>query len=167
MREAFARILADRRASGDASTSDDDDDDDDGPRSALDARRDGDDASESEIPPLRERLKRGARRVRDGAAPRARSSATRRASATRGDGFRVANALAAWLRADDETYERALLTRGVDVDDALARARVAGVRASRAVFVEWLEGEGVALAHTKTRRARERRRRARVGAPSR
>ena len=160
MREAFARILADRRASGDASTSDDDDDDDDGPRSALDARRDGDDASESEIPPLRERLKRG----RDAATTGdARSSATRRAATD----SEVANALAAWLRADDETYERALLTRGVDVDDALARARVAGVRASRAVFVEWLEGEGVALAHTKTRRARERRRRARVGAPSR
>ena len=164
MREAFARILADRRASGDASTSADDDDDDDGPRSALDARRDGDDASESEIPPLRERLKRG----RDAATTGdARSSATRRATRRAATDSEVANALAAWLRADDETYERALLTRGVDVDDALARARVAGVRASRAVFVEWLEGEGVALAHTKTRRARERRRRARVGAPSR
>jgi hypothetical protein len=163
VREAFARILADRRASGDASTSDDDDDDD-GPRSALDARRDGDDASESEIPPLRERLKRG----RDAATTGdARSSATRRATRRAATDSEVANALAAWLRADDETYERALLTRGVDVDDALARARVAGVRASRAVFVEWLEGEGVALAHTKTRRARERRRRARVGAPSR
>ena len=67
------------------------------------------------------------------------------------------------MRADDETYERALLMRGVDADDALARARAAGVRASRAAVRRVARGRGRrALAHEAA--ARERRLRARVGA---
>jgi hypothetical protein len=56
------------------------------------------------------------------------------------------------MRADERTYESALLMRSIDVDDALARARATGVRASRVDFVAWFETEGLAYSQTKKRR---------------
>ena len=124
-------------------------------------RRDGggDDAetadaseSESEIPPLRERLL-GSRATASEASP------SRRGEPKRGEPKRakpseaeLADSLTMWMRADERTYESALLMRSIDVDEALARARAAGVRASRVDFVAWLETEGLAYSQTKKRR---------------
>jgi len=57
-----------------------------------------------------------------------------------------------WLKSCEVTYERVLLMRSLDVDDALERAREVGVRSSRADFIKCLEEHGVAFSQTKKRR---------------
>ena len=57
-----------------------------------------------------------------------------------------------WMKSCEETYERVLLMRSLDVDDALERAREVGVRSSRADFIKCLEEHGVAFSQTKKRR---------------
>ena len=110
--------------------------------------------SESEIPPLRERLL-GSRATASEASPSRRAEPSKRAEQSKRakpSEAELADALTMWMRADERTYENALLMRSIDVDDALARARAAGVRASRVDFVAWLETEGLAYSQTKKRR---------------
>lgn len=57
-----------------------------------------------------------------------------------------------WMKSCEVTYERVLLMRSLDVDDALERAREVGVRSSRADFIKCLEEHGVAFSQTKKRR---------------
>lgn len=57
-----------------------------------------------------------------------------------------------WMKSCELTYERVLLMRSLDVDDALERAREVGVRSSRADFIKCLEEHGVAFSQTKKRR---------------
>ena len=107
--------------------------------------------SESEMPPLRERLL-GSRANASEASPTRPPTGRARRKRAKPSEAELADALTTWMRADERTYESALLMRSIDVDDALARARATGVRASRVDFVAWLETEGLAYSQTKKRR---------------
>ena len=107
--------------------------------------------SESEMPPLRERLL-GSRANASEASPTRPPTGRARPKRAKPSEAELADALTTWMRADERTYESALLMRSIDVDDALARARTTGVRASRVDFVAWLETEGLAYSQTKKRR---------------
>ena len=107
--------------------------------------------SESEMPSLRERLL-GSRANASEASPTRPPTGRARRKRAKPSEAELADALTTWMRADERTYESALLMRSIDVDDALARARATGVRASRVDFVAWLETEGLAYSQTKKRR---------------
>ena len=122
----------------------------------ADGRGAGDDdasgsGSESDIPPLRERL--GLVGAGTSSAPRANEPA-KASSSRRWTEDEREDALTSWIIANEDVYERVLLMESIDVDDALVRARESGIRCSRADFVAYLEAEGVCFSQTKKRARR-------------
>jgi hypothetical protein len=120
----------------------------------VDGRGAGDDdasGSESDIPPLRERL--GLVGAGTSPAPRANEPA-KASSSRRWTEDEREDALTSWIIANEDVYERVLLMESIDVDDALVRARESGIRCSRADFVAYLEAEGVCFSQTKKRARR-------------
>ena len=107
--------------------------------------------SESDIPPLRERL--GLVGAGTPSAPRANEPA-KASSSRRWTEDEREDALTSWIIANEDVYERVLLMESIDVDDALVRARESGIRCSRADFVAYLEAEGVCFSQTKKRARR-------------
>lgn len=151
----------------------------DGARRKRARGRDAEDASDSDVPPplsARLGLDRGVAMATTDVAVATKNGNAGRAVGSRGrektvdderlttttattdvdkktrDAKAKSKSIVDWLKSCEVTYERVLLMRSLDVDDALERAREVGVRSSRADFIKCLEEHGVAFSQTKKRR---------------